>query len=458
MKNGISKLTVKKFLIPTIAITAVIISAIGGYTLSIKSKVEKWQDKIFPGVTINQIDVSGKNKDEAIELLTSKFDKIKDKDIIVNAKDNTFNLSFSDIEVHYNIEETVEIALNSGKDEELFSQNKWIKGKNNKDIETHFTYNEDIIDKFKEEIKATVNTEPKDAKLTLVGSNISVSDSSNGYTIDEEELDRLIVQGLESKDFNDININLTLKETKPRVSKEVLSKVNGIIGSFTTNYVSTPGRDTNLKLATQFCNGKVLMPGEIFSYNETVGKRTYERGFKDGGVFVDNKLVQDVGGGICQVSTTLYRAAMRSNLRSVERYNHSKLTSYSEPALDATVAWGALDYKFKNTYNSPIYIQGIFGNGKVTFNIFGNVEEKGDKIYDIVNEIVGKIPPKEVKIKDPKLPKGKTKVINKGSQGVKAKSYFVTYHNGKEISKEHISTDIYNGNDKEIAIGTGKEK
>lgn len=452
------KQSVKKVLIPAVIVIGVVVSGAGGYILSIKSKVEKWQNRIFPGVTINEIDVSGKTKEEAIELLNKNFKSIEDKDIIVKAQNQTFTLNFKDLDAHYNIEETVEIALNSGKEEELFSQSKWIAGKNKKEVETHFTYNHDKIEKFKEEIKKAVNTEPKDAKIVISGDKIKVTDGSNGYTIDEAQLDNAILEGLNPYNFNDVNINLVLKETKPKASQEMLLKVNGKIGSFTTNYVSIPGRDTNLKLATEFTNGKVLMPGDIFSYNETVGKRTYERGFKDGGVFVGNKLVQDVGGGICQVSTTLYRAAMKANLRSVERYNHSKLTSYSEPGLDATVAWGALDYKFKNTYNSPIYIQGIFGNGKVTFNIYGNVGEKGNKTYDIVNEIIGKVPPKEIKVNDPNLPKGKTKVVSPGTEGVKSKSYFITYENGKEISREYLSTDVYNGDDKEIAVGTGEKK
>lgn len=449
----------KMIFIPILIVMILISAGVGGYIYFVQATVKDWSYKIFPGITINGIDVSGKNRGEAISLLDKQLKKIESKNINVQAKNKTFTINFSELNTKYNIEETVDIALSTGKSEGMKEQYNWIKGKYNKEIETHFTYSDDKIQEFKEKIKKEVNSEPKEAKLTVVGDKINITESSVGYTIDEAQFDQEIYNNMNGRNTEDINIVLTINETKPKATKELLSKVNGKIGSFTTTYRSVEGRDTNLKLATQFCDGKVVMPGEVFSYNEAVGKRSYERGFKDGGVFVNNKLVQDVGGGICQVSTTLYRAAMQANLRSVERHNHSKLTSYSEPALDATVAWGALDYKFKNTYSSPIYIQGIFLNdGKVTFNIYGNVEEKGNKTYDLVNEVLEKIPVKEVKKNDSTLPKGTIQVVSEGTEGVKAKSYFVTYENGKEIKRELISTDIYNGDDREILVGTGEKK
>ena len=126
-------------------------------------------------------------------------------------------------------------------------------------------------------------------------------------------------------------------------------------------------------------------------------------------------------GGICQVSSALYRAVMRANIRSVERHNHMMPVGYAELGLDATVAWGYLDYKFKNTYDFPIYIEGIAGNGTVTFNIYGDPAALGGNTYELVSENLGT-----------------------DAQGnSKAKSYQVTYKNGVEINREYIATDTY---------------
>ncbi|MDZ4941438.1 VanW family protein, partial [Clostridium perfringens] len=127
------------------------------------------------------------------------------------------------------------------------------------------------------------------------------------------------------------------------------------------------GRVRNMQIAAETVNGTIVMPGEEFSYNALIGDTTPDKGYEKANTYVGNKIVPDYGGGICQVSTALYRAAMRANLRSTERANHSLTGSYSEPGLDATVAYGFVDYKFKNSYDFPIYIQGYVGGGSVSF-------------------------------------------------------------------------------------------
>ena len=412
---------IRPFIVPTLIMSSIALSTAGGYTLSIKTKVEKWEDKIYPGVTVNGIDLSGKTKSEAIDILNEELKKVEEKNLIVNADKKSFKINYKDLSPEHNIEDTVELAINAGKNEKMRDRSKWINGEKTKDIQVHTTYDFEKVDEFKEKIKKAVNTEPKNATLTVSNGKFNITDGKNGYVVNEEALDESIKNALADGSFENTEIQLAKKETEPKVTKETLSKVNGLLGSFSTTHTADSNRNVNLQLAVNACNGKVLMPGEVFSYNETLGKRTKERGYRDAGVFINNKLVQDVGGGICQVSTTLYRAAMNANLRSVERTNHMLKASYSDYGLDATVAWGSLDYKFKNTYKTPIYIQAYMGGGKVTFNIYGNLEEKGNKTYELIAttpETVG----------------------NK----IKVSSYQITKENGKEIKREFVATDYYN--------------
>lgn len=421
MKNGRVSGIIKPFLIPTLVVAGIAISLTAGYTLSINSRISKWEDKIYPGITIQGVDVSGKSKEEATEILTKELQQINNKNITVKANSKEFKLNLKNVSPKYNIEESVEIAFKTGKDEGILGKNNWVNGKNSKDIEAHCNYDADKMEEFENKVKKGVNKEPKNATISRVGDNkFNIVDGENGYTLDEEEFNNNMNKAISNVDLKDEDIEVEMKETKPKVTKETLSKIDGVIGSFSTKYdAGEVDRSYNLKLATAACNGKVVMPGEVFSYNETLGPRE-GNGYRDAYVFVNGKVEKGTGGGICQVSSTLYRAAMKANLRSVERTNHMFPVTYAELGKDATVAWGAVDYKFKNGYESPIYIESYLANSTVYFNIYGNTKEKGNKTYDIVTD-------KPIKTKN------QTKV----------NSYFVTYENGKQVKSEFIRTDIY---------------
>ena len=135
------------------------------------------------------------------------------------------------------------------------------------------------------------------------------------------------------------------------------------------------GRVENLRIASGYINGTLLMPGDEFSYNKTVGPRTAETGFKEASTYVGTKVEPGYGGGVCQVSRTLYRAVMRANIRSKERRNHSMTVGYAKPGLDATVADGYIDYKFVSTYDFPIYIQGYICGNQVVFKCLGKIKK-----------------------------------------------------------------------------------
>ena len=144
-----------------------------------------------------------------------------------------------------------------------------------------------------------------------------------------------------------------------------------ILSEFSTRYVNNPNRTTNLRIAANKINGTVLMPGEVFSYNKTVGERTISAGYKDAAMYVNGETVDGLGGGICQVTSTLYEATLYANLEIVERANHQFVTSYLGPGLDATVVWGLTDFQFKNNRNYPIKIICSVENGSCYFQIRG---------------------------------------------------------------------------------------
>lgn len=227
-----------------------------------------------------------------------------------------------------------------------------------------------------------------------------------------------------------------------------------LLSSFSTTYsTANTNRSTNIRLATEKINGIVIMPGETFSYNQTVGKRTAEAGFKSAAVYSGGKVTTGIGGGICQVSSTLYNAVLLANLEIVERQNHGFNPGYVKAGTDATVSWGGPDFKFKNNRTYPIKVVCTANNGTIFFQLFGLKEETE---YEVVIEatVTSYISYKTITQNDNTLPVGQTKVLESGSNGCRTVTYRILKLNGEVVSKTLLSNDTYNPHHKVIAVGT----
>ena len=227
-----------------------------------------------------------------------------------------------------------------------------------------------------------------------------------------------------------------------------------LLSEFSTSFTSSnSNRSTNIILAADKINGTVLMPGETFSYNQVVGQRTAAAGFKPAPAYLNGKVVQEYGGGICQVSSTLYNAVLYSNLEITERYNHGFKPSYVKPGLDATVSWGGPDFKFTNNRNYPIKILCDTSGKILKIYIYGL---KTDNDYTVVldAQYISTVYAQTVYQKDSSLATGETRVIQSGSNGCKTATYKSLYDSaGNLVSTECISRDTYNPHNKIIAVG-----
>ena len=222
------------------------------------------------------------------------------------------------------------------------------------------------------------------------------------------------------------------------------------LGTCTTNISGTANRVHNISLAAQFFNGTVLMPGEEFSYNGVVGRRTKERGFLDAPAYVSGQTMQETGGGICQGSSTIYLAALRANLEIVERYNHGYITKYVPDGMDATVYYGAKDFRFRNDTPFPIKIVGSVSGRTLTVNILGT---KTDDIkVEMTNEITGTTAYKTVYQVDASLPAGSTRVSVTPYTGYTVKVYRNVYEGGKLVSTKLESNNTYKSRDKVVLV------
>ena len=300
------------------------------------------------------------------------------------------------------------------------------------------------IDKIHEE----VYQEAKDAYYTK--EPFEVHPEVEGIDFNVEEAKALL-----QEDKEEYVIKLTI--TKPKITIDQIGSeaFPDRLSVFTTRFdESDVDRSTNLRIACQKINGKVLLAGETFSYNKTLGARTAAAGYRNGKVYAGGEVVDGIGGGICQISSTLYNAALMANLQIVERRNHQFVTSYVGPGRDATVVYGAIDFKFKNTRKYPVRISASARNGIATVAFYG-IKEENEYTFDFQTSTIASIAPTTTYEEDPSMPAGTEKVKRKGTNGIKTQTYITKMQNGKVISRNLLSTDTYDAMSRVIIKGTG---
>lgn len=422
------------------------------------SSVKYWEGLIYPGVYIENVNVSGMTKDKAIDLIKRNYSsQVLDNKINVETPNKTYTIEYSKLDTKYNVDDVVNQALNYGKNLSMISKYKLIKKPVSKNYKLSFSYDKDKLVTFLNDIEKETNREPVNATLKMSGGNFNVAADKSGVKLEKDKLQQEISDAIAAGSKSDINEKAVYDTVAASVTADKLSAVNTKIAGFSTEFASrsASARANNIVLATRAINGTVLMPGDVFSFNGIVGKRTADRGYQSAPVIIDDKIDSDFGGGICQVSSTLYNATLRANVKATERVHHTIPSSYVNLGEDATVDYGNIDYKFKNTLSYPMYIEGYTSGGNIYFNIYSNSSLLG-KTYDISNEVYSTIQAGTKYIDDPTMPVGQKEVVQNPYTGYKVKVYKKTIQNGNVVSQELVSDDYYRPVDGVIKRGTKK--
>jgi len=302
-------------------------------------------------------------------------------------------------------------------------------------------------------LKNEVCTEPQDATYTIEDHRLTIIDEKVGIKIDMTEAKQII----ESTPGDVVRIPAVI--TQPNVTAEKIEAdlFPDLLGTYQTRYnAGDVARSHNLALASEKISEIVLAPDEVFSYNDIVGPRTAERGFREAGVYVGNKVERGLGGGICQVSSTLFNTVVLSDLNIVYRTNHSLPVSYVPLGRDATVSYGSIDFKFSNNTGAPIKIVASAQGGTNVVSIYG-IKKNPGRTIEITTECTGTYSPRVEQIEDPTLPVGEVKVEQAGANGSSYVTYKITKENGKTIKTETLTKSSYAAKDRIERIGTMEE-
>lgn len=411
------------------------------------------KSKIYNNIYIENIDMSGLTKEEAIDKLKESI--YCNKEINFLYDEHIYPLNFDFIELNYNIEDTVEKAFNIGRNKNIVDNTKIkinLKLGDKINFRLEPKYNNEKINDYIEILCSQINKEPVDATINIEQDNIKVTDEVIGIKINKDTIKETIVDKIDELDFNETSIPINI--IKPKYTYESLSKINSVLGSYKTKFnLSNYNRSNNIYIATNKTNNILLNNNEEFSFNNIIGQRSEQAGFKEAPVIINGEMQSGLGGGICQVSSTIYNAVLYSGLEITEARNHSIPSSYIEKGRDATVSYGAVDLKFRNNYQYPILIQNKVINDTIVTTIYGNDRYKRE--IDIVTELVETIPNKTIVKESSVMYNGENFIQEKGRSGYKIKTYRIYKNkNGEILSKEYINESYYPPINKIIIKGT----
>lgn len=415
---------------------------------------------IEKGVFIGDIDVSGMTTLEAEEAVQAYVDALEEKEITLNAlNDNTVTVTAGQLGIEWENKEVIDRAGELGKSGNVVQRYKALKDleKQNEVFPIEISFDEANIRSIIEEQCLVFNVEAVDGTVTRENGTFEYIAGQTGVEINVDESVKAINDYLETEwNKEEAVVDLVADTTQPRGTEEELSRIKDVLGTFTTSYSSSgSNRSGNVKNGCSKINGTLLYPGDAFSTYETVSPFTEENGYYLAGSYSNGLVVDSLGGGICQVSTTLYNAVLLAELEVTERFNHSMIVTYVDPSADAAISGTAKDFKFVNNLEYPIYIEGITtGDKKITFTIYGCETRPSNRKVTYESKILSTNNPQGEKIvADASRPAGYISVQS-AHVGYVAELWKVVTLDGEEESREQVNSSRYAAVPRTAAVGT----
>lgn len=449
----------KKYIMMLSVLAVVCLSVFGVRSLV---SVDAGEQETIPStVYIGDTDVSGMTKEEAEKVLETEASKISNTMFTLSTGDRHIQVSAEDLGLSAANPEIVEEALHLGKTGNLIARYK-----DKKDLEhepkrytLRYQADENKIETLLGTNKENLNQEAVNSTLKRENNAFTIIEGKNGIEVDVAESVKKIQSYLEEEwEGGSASIELATKVTEPEGSKEQLSKVKDVLGSFHTDFSSSSaGRYKNVENGANKINGSVVYPGEQFSVYEKVSPFDAENGYELAGSYENGTTVQSYGGGICQVSTTLYNAVILAELQVDERFNHSMIVNYVKPSMDAAIAGTSKDLKFTNNTDAPIYIEGYTSGGQIYFNIYGEETRPSNRVVTFESETTSQTNPGVSLRADGGHGIGYFATVQSPHTGYTAKLWKVVTVDGKEESRTEFNSSRYNASNKIIAVGVATD-
>ena len=415
------------------------------------------QDTILPNVYIGDINVGGMTIDEARTACTSYINEVNATSVKFICGDESVDVSLSDIGVSVDADTVVNAAYGYGRKGNVlkrYKDTKDLESGNAQELDLNFSLGADSYANLENQL-LTLEKEASPASIELINGEFEIQPETVGVQIDSHATVDLLGEKLNSvDDISNLTVDVIYNETQPDVTSDALSGVTDKLGSFTTTYSGDAGRMANVENACNFINGTLVMPGEEFDTDATIRPYTEENGYHYAAEYSNGQVVQGLGGGVCQVSTTLYNAVLYSELEVTQRANHSLTVGYVQLAQDAAISGDVKNFKFRNDTDTPIYIAGACENGQITFAIFGKETRPENRTLDFESVLVSTIPAGEAVVTvDESLPAGSRNVTQKAHTGYVAELWKHVYVDGVLTDSIKVNTSQYMASPERVTVG-----
>lgn len=402
------------------------------------------RDVFYPGITVDGVDLSGYTLADAMDLFREReLSAAQDKGLVFELDGEKY--AFDAVQIGYgsNYAAVLQGAWDIGRDGTLAA--RYENAQEGCEYTISRGYDESFLRSVTDALAQDLTTESVDAEVTGFIFNrgeFTFSEGRQGFVVDAQQL---FDQARAALEKGDGTVQITREVIEPNVTQEQLQAQYGELSVAVTNASSSnDNRINNIRLACSSIN-ICLQPGEEFSFNGVVGQRTREAGYKKAGVYVSGELGEEIGGGICQVSTTLFNAVVKADLEITERHNHSRPVSYVDNGKDATVSWGSQDFKFVNSSDEPVYIVAyVTDEWRVKVHVFGKLRTDGLEIsvVPVLQETVK--PGSDTYKYTPDLPTGQTRVKSKARKGYRVNTYKAyTDAQGNVVDKVFLCSSYY---------------
>ncbi|MGE5328728.1 MAG: VanW family protein [Deltaproteobacteria bacterium] len=417
--------------------------------------------KIKHGVKIEGISFSGYSLSTAESKLNNIYGKKgKDYKIILSYGNKTWEIKANDININYDTRAAANNAYDVGRTKGFFeniydSIALLISGKN---IQVPVDFNRNMLNQKLQVIAKEINAPAKNAWITVDSDGRLIKNPDKpGVKMDSEKTINLIKESISV--MPDQSIKIAVIKDKPKYTMNDIKNINGEIGRAETIFnQGQANRASNIRNALAKINGTIMLDGEVFSLNQVLGPRVSDNGYKDAPVILNDELVPGMGGGVCQVATTLYKASLQGCLQIIERKHHSFPPVYIPAGQDATIAGDYIDFKMKNNLKSTIFIRSINKGNKIVVSLYSQKPDDGRKVK-IESQVLEVVEPGPQQIiKDGSLESGAVRTERAEKKGYKVAVFRNIYINNNLLKRELISSDVYRPIRGIIRVGTGQKR
>lgn len=421
--------------------------------------IKSYAGVVPDGVSISGIELSGKTTEEADKLIQEKINAIKSKTVDIDISSKTIKATVEELGFTCDNEaQAVNLvrSLSTGNVVKRYKAKSDYENSAEKITDLNYKIDETKFDEFMDEKTKGFLDKPVNATIKRENGVFKITDDVEAINIDKEATRKTIESEL-SSDSNSISIKATASMQKAKITREDLESIKDVLGTYTTDFSSSSeARANNIRVGSAKLGNHLLMPGEELSGYEQMHPFTAANGYQIAHAYENGRVVDSVGGGSCQIATTLYNAALRAEISIPQRQNHSMTVSYVPASCDAAIAGTYKDIKIKNNLDTPIYVEAYTSGKKLTFTIWGKDKRNKGRTIEFVPEVISSTPAGITYKDDPTLPAGKEVKESAGHDGRVSKLWKVVKENGVEVERTLLSTDRYAVSNHIYRRGTGQ--